>query len=467
MLALPLAIVAPLVAGYVLSGLLRAGPGTVLPSRLLRASLAVGWALGTSSCAFFAWLVVVGKPRRAFFGADLALFAGLAAFGAVAARAGRGPGDDDDRAGRLPRPIGAALRVALGASLAAWVALFAVVSRQAPHGRWDAMSIWNLRARFLYRGGDAWAEAFHPSLIASHLDYPLLVPLSVARCWAYLGRETTAAPAQVAFAFTLATVGLLVSALVALRGRDQGALGGLVLLSASPLFVTGSMQFADVPLAYFILAATVALSIGDRAPHDLPRWAATGGMMAGFAAWTKNEGLLFLAALLAARLGAAARSRRWRAYRAEAAAFALGLAPVLAVLVYFKVRFTPTNDFLAAQGPAAIVAKLADRSRYLMVAEAIAREVADLGSGAVVWLAAARLLLGGAPRCPGIPRGGFAALVLAIMLAEYVAVYVATPLPLPWHLRWSLSRLILHLWPLAIFSFFLNVATPEEALGSP
>ena len=32
MLALPLTIVAPLVAGYVLSGLLRAGPGTVRPS---------------------------------------------------------------------------------------------------------------------------------------------------------------------------------------------------------------------------------------------------------------------------------------------------------------------------------------------------------------------------------------------------------------------------------------------------
>ena len=128
--------------------------------------------------------------------------------------------------------------------------------------------------------------------------------------------------------------------------------------------------------------------------------------MAGFAAWTKNEGLLFLAALLAARLGVAARSRRWRACQPRPPPSPFGLAPVLAVLVYFKVRFTPPNDFLAAQGPAAIVAKLVDRSRYLMVAEAIAREVADLGSGAVVWLAADRLLLGGAPRCPGIRAGG-------------------------------------------------------------
>ena len=346
-----------------------------------------------------------------------------------------------------------------------WVVLFVLLARHAPHGRWDALSIWNLRARFLYQGGDAWAGAFHPSLIASHLDYPLLVPLSVARCWAYQGRETTAAPAGVAFAFTLATVGLLVAALAALRGRTQGTLGGLVLMSAPLLFEGGSMQFADVPLAYFILAATAALAIGDHAGRDAPRWSAAAGMMAGFAAWTKNEGLLFLAAVVAARLVAAARSREWRAYRAEAAAFALGLAPALAVLVVFKARFAPPNDFLADQGPAAIAAKLADPSRYAMVGEAIYREVRGLGSGAVVWLAAYRLLLGGAPRRPGVPRGGFAGLVLAIMIAGYVLVYVATPLYLPWHLRWSLSRLIVHLWPLAVFSIFLAVATPEEALS--
>jgi hypothetical protein len=62
-----------------------------------------------------------------------------------------------------------------------------------------------------------------------------------------------------------------------------------------------------------------------------------------------------------------------------------------------------------------------------------------------------------------LPGGAFAILVLALMLAGYVLVYVVTPLDLPWHLQWSLPRLILQLWPLAVFAFFLGTATPEEA----
>ena len=36
-----------------------------------------------------------------------------------------------------------------------------------------------------------------------------------------------------------------------------------------------------------------------------------------------------------------------------------------------------------------------------------------------------------------------------------------TPRFLPWHLNWSLTRLIIHLWPLAVFVYFLDVASPE------
>jgi hypothetical protein len=44
-------------------------------------------------------------------------------------------------------------------------------------------------------------------------------------------------------------------------------------------------------------------------------------------------------------------------------------------------------------------------------------------------------------------------------------VYLLTPLELAGHLYSSLHRLLMHLWPLALFTFFLGVATPEEALA--
>ncbi len=46
-----------------------------------------------------------------------------------------------------------------------------------PHGEgWDAFSIWNLHARFLFRGGTAWRDGFTSIIPWSHPDYPLLLP---------------------------------------------------------------------------------------------------------------------------------------------------------------------------------------------------------------------------------------------------------------------------------------------------
>ena len=65
---------------------------------------------------------------------------------------------------------------------------FLIAYLKEPHGKWDAWLIWNMHARFLYRGGDAWREAFASGLDWSHWDYPLLLPLSIVRGWTLHGR---------------------------------------------------------------------------------------------------------------------------------------------------------------------------------------------------------------------------------------------------------------------------------------
>jgi hypothetical protein len=47
----------------------------------------------------------------------------------------------------------------------------------------------------------------------------------------------------------------------------------------------------------------------------------------------------------------------------------------------------------------------------------------------------------------------------------YMLIYVITPHDLEWHLNYSMSRLLIHLFPLALLSFFLFVNTPEAALN--
>ena len=84
--------------------------------------------------------------------------------------------------------------VVFSIALASSLISFAVAFLKEPHGRWDAWLIWNMHARFLYRGGDHWREAFASGLDWSHWDYPLLLPLSIARGWTYTGGEEHSSP---------------------------------------------------------------------------------------------------------------------------------------------------------------------------------------------------------------------------------------------------------------------------------
>jgi len=58
-----------------------------------------------------------------------------------------------------------------------------------PVGKWDAWAIWNMHARFIFRGGEYWRDAFSALLAPKHHpDYPLMLPLTVSRGWTYIGK---------------------------------------------------------------------------------------------------------------------------------------------------------------------------------------------------------------------------------------------------------------------------------------
>jgi hypothetical protein len=322
-----------------------------------------------------------------------------------------------------------------------------------PHGDWDAWAIWNLRARFLHRGGDHWTAAFSPLLPWSHADYPLLLPSAVARGWIYAGDETTLVPRWIAGLCGASAVGLLMATLALLRGTSQGYLGGLVLL-ATPYFVEQTTaQLADVPLAFFFLASVAFFEIQDRGAGDV-RLPLLAGLTAALAAWTKNEGALFLVVTAIVRLVLSPRRGR------ELAAFALGALPIVLALAYFKLRLAPVNDLVAGQGTQATWQRLIDVRRYGLVAWFYLVAAVSIGPGLVVLLALYRVLMGGAP---DRPRRGHTLAVLVLMLAGYAVVYLTTPNDLAWHLSDSVHRLFVQLWPSTLFAFFLATATPEEA----
>src|SRR5262249_50153521 len=123
-----------------------------------------------------------------------------------------------------------------------------------PHGEgWDAFAIWNLHARFLFRGGAHWRDGFNPMTAGPHPAYPLLLPAAIAHVWSYPGQDDPFVPGIVGLIFSFSTLALLVSSLASLRGLNAAMLGGLALVS-TPFFIEqGTSQYADVPLSFFIL----------------------------------------------------------------------------------------------------------------------------------------------------------------------------------------------------------------------
>ncbi len=369
------------------------------------------------------------------------------------------------------------LAVILSIELLASLASFILAWREAPHGKWDAWLVWNMHARFLYRTGEAWRDVFSSGMDWwTHWDYPLLLPLSIVRSWRYMGSESVYVPAVFAFLFSLLTVGLLLSALSHLRGRSQGYLGAMVLLGTPLFLLMGSSQFADVPLAFFILATLVLLQCYGSSPGPL----ILAGLTAALSAWTKNEGILFFPIVAAVLLSTEAYSAGWKAAWLRTALFLAGALPVLLTIGYFKMQFSPPNDLVAGFGAAAVAAKLTDPGRYAEVAKAFlitgvsftqglfdARKGISLNIGGVV----ATTVLIGYLFLMGVRidrRDRIAvvrsAAILGLMLLGFFFVYLLTPRDLGYHLATSLNRLFLQLWPGFIFLFFMIAGSPEPAL---
>jgi Dolichyl-phosphate-mannose-protein mannosyltransferase len=437
-----------------------------------------GLGIGVASCLYFVCLLTGLTRYLPAIDLGVCLLLGIPCFiffRRNAAGQGR-PLPERGKRFRFPILLTGIFSVELAASLGSFVFAFL----KEPHGKWDAWLIWNMHARFLFRGGDHWRDAFASGLDWSHWDYPLLLPLSIARGWQYMGGESLNIPAVMAFVFTFMTLGLLWSALSLLRSQIQGCLAAMILLGTPFFIVMGASQFADVPLAFFILATLVLLSLQARSPENHPGALILAGLAAGLAAWTKNEGLLFLGIVTGSLFCTAVYAGGWRSALNRTAGFLAGALPILLMVIYFKTQLSPANDLMAGFGPAAAAAKLTDFGRYAEIAKAFfitgisftqglidIRVGMHLNPGAVnILLLIGYLFLAGV-HIDGRDRISLlqSAAVLGLMLIGYFFVYVLTPLNLSYHLFTSLNRLFLQLWPGVIFLCFMIAGSPETPPG--
>lgn len=435
--------------------------GVARPSALIVA-LATGLGAGASALLLFGWMLAFG-PGRAF---PLAEAAGLGIAALVARRrlaAGTAAATPPGAGSTLVTRV---LALAFAVTLVAAVLAFGATLLLHPHGEWDAWMNWNLRARMFFRGGDQWRDGFSGAIPWSHPDYPVMVPTLVTRGWLYVGRETQLGPSLVAATFTFGTVGLLGAALATLRSTSQGLLAALVLLGTPFFLLHGTTLYADVPLGFFFLATFVCLALDARHGGDTGRFLTLAGIAAGLSMCTKNEGLLFTLGLGAGLL-VAGRHEGWPRLRRRAQAFLLGLLPFLLLTAAFKAAFAPPNDLISTLGFEHTLGRLTTPSRYVITLREYVSHFTGFGNNGIgtgAWLLVACLL------GLGINRGEMArpwvratAAGLVLVMAGHYVVFVSMAHELSRLLASSLDRLLLQLWPAALFLFFMMTRTPEEA----
>lgn len=343
--------------------------------------------------------------------------------------------------------------------------IFFVDSLKDPHGLYDAWSYWNLRAKFIARGPSIWQNAFK-DLYFFHGDYPLMHSGFIARTWLWTGAESTLVPIITAFIYTFGTAGLLYSLLRQIRSSSSlGSLAAIALLATPFYMVMGDSQYVDSPLAYYFLGSIALLFIAEKASHK--EWIYLfSGILAGFALWTKNEGFLFIAALLGARFVVHILSlKTW--IKQELKWFLIGLAPVIVVTFYFKIFIAPANDLLQ-EGSGTLAEKLHDSFRYDFIWGAFKAYALSFGrwyTNPWWWLALAIVALGINYKYWN-KNYLSTAIWLLTMLVGYFFIYVLSYIDLNFHISTSLHRLYFQLLPAFLFLFFAALKSPEQSLSN-
>ena len=406
-----------------------------------RVGAGLALSIGVTSVTFFLWRLVGGSVDR-YQRVETALFA-LAAFALMFRRVSASSAPSF-KAPPEPKVLRAVAAVGLFILVVAFILFARERFNAVPHGEWDAWAMWNMRAAFVAAPTEHWADGFTLALVYAPPDYPLLLPASIARLWTLDGQWSTAAPVWFASIVGLATILLVTGSLLRITGTLGATLGLAILLVPGYAWYVTS-QCADAVLALFIVMA-VTMLIAPENPGRL----VVAGAAAGFAAWTKNEGLVAALAIPILLVVVSAPTTPREALVRRAAFLAAGLAPVLAVLGLFKLTLAPPSELLTGIAQSGPMDKRLDVTRHKLVASYMLGHLAEWGRWTVtspLWFALGWLALG-AWNVRRVPAAAIvAAGTLVSMSITYYLVYILTAHDLMWHLHTSWARLISQMWP--------------------
>jgi hypothetical protein len=436
---------------------------------LLKMSIALAVGLGIVSCLYFAWNLYLRPRSKAYFLVEFLILCALL----FLTWKQRNEKKTQPLLFSSQNLLNRFDRIFLGVFFLALLIAgvnFVLQTLMQQHGIQDAWNIWNMRARFIFRGGPGWTDIFSQKLYwLNHSDYPFLVTAGTARAWSFIGNETTLAPAIQAALYALSLVGLIFSAVRAKSGFRQGVISALILV-CTPFFARlAGWQIADVPLALFFTASVFLfiLIIENPQQHGL---FVLFGLCVGLAAWTKNEGIswliLCLSVFILTRL---VEHKPIRIILRESRSIGIGLAIPVAVLIVLKIFLAPAGDLFSDQTTNSILEKIMDPQRYILTISYGIKALAGYSPIGLFVLPTIPILLVYLfiffPQKEDRSRLRlliFPVVVVLIQGLMYLAIYVITPHDLIWHLRTAVDRLIFHVTAPILLLIFLATRPPFD-----
>jgi hypothetical protein len=332
-----------------------------------------------------------------------------------------------------------------------------------PTYQFDAITRWMFKAKALHVDGTLFgAVSMDPYYSLTHQRYPPLVS-HVANLPALLSgvfddRIASAIFPWYAVALVAAVYGALRRRCGALTAALGAAwIGNLPLLSfilMPPPGAGAASAMADIPLSLFIVGTVLALADGLQGRRA--RGYLEAGLMLGFAALSKNEGLPFVAGIALAVLVAAPRAR----LRCASGVAGLGLSIYLALWGLASLGLPITDEHYL--GRIHVEAVSTGLSRLGIIFAALGDELMNFRSWNLTWAVLAFLLaMGGKRLVRPVPR--MIVVALAVQCASYAFAYVVTSWsspaadyihpgedPLPFLLQLTLGRLLMQVAPAAI-----------------
>ena len=319
---------------------------------------------------------------------------------------------------------------------------------------WDAWAIWLFKAKAFYvdDGGAGFlsrAEEFS----LHQPGYPLLFPLFGSFLYVVEGGVNEWAAKAVTPCFHLATIALIYS-FGRRFGRRTTALAFAAMAASSTALSRIGFEYAgyaDMVLSFYVLAATGFLYAWWRGSETVDLAAAT--LAAVGAAWTKNEGQLFLVAvvlLAAARLlGRRAGLKQWLLLLGPAAAV-MGTWTVVRMSFHIEAAgFSPLTDFRP---------ELFSTALRTLLTRVFQWNEFQLSALLLFGAAAAAIIL--RPR----PAFWIPVLLVGWQVGGALLVYATGANDLTWWLGTSADRVLSQLIPLALLPAMLLYSEWSERL---